>query len=241
MTTTTAAPKLAEDPLRDLLIHDIRTPLAAISGYVQLLLRRAVNDSPDIAGLADSLRRIEQAATRVGHLLDELSDSFPPPAAEETDRQRERIDLIQVAGHVAAECEAAALRKSRVVVLPAASELLGWWNSAGLERVLANLIDNALKYNRDDGSVVVSISDLDGWAVISVADQGVGIPAADLPSVFERGYRASNVARHWSGSGLGLAGAHEIVAAHGGTISLQSQLGSGTTATVRLPLGGPTR
>jgi hypothetical protein len=64
---------------------------------------------------------------------------------------------------------------------------------------------------------------------------------ANLPSVLERGYRGSNVARPWSGSGLGLAGAHEIVAAHGGTISLECQLGSGTTVTVRLPLGGLTR
>ena len=138
---------------------------------------------------------------------------------------------------MAEESHAAALGRSRVVVLPAVPELVGWWNSARLERLFANLIDNALKYNRHDRPVVVGIQRVDGCAVVSVADGGVGIPAAEQHRVFERGYRATNVARHFSGSGLGLAGAHQIVAEHGGTISLDSQLGIGTTVTVRLPLG----
>jgi two-component system sensor histidine kinase BaeS len=102
--------------------------------------------------------------------------------------------------------------------------------------MLANLIDNALKYNRQDRAVVVSIQHVDGWAIISVTDQGVGIPPEELPRVFERGYRATNVTGHFSGSGLGLAAAHQIAAEHGGTISLESQIGTGTTVTVRVPL-----
>jgi two-component system sensor histidine kinase BaeS len=106
--------------------------------------------------------------------------------------------------------------------------------------LLANLIDNALKYNRYERPVVVNIQPEDDVAVISVADGGVGIPAGELAHVFDPGYRASNVISHVSGSGLGLAGVHQIVVAHGGTLALDSQLGSGTTVTVRLPLGGPT-
>jgi two-component system phosphate regulon sensor histidine kinase PhoR len=105
--------------------------------------------------------------------------------------------------------------------------------------MLANLIDNALKYNRHDRPAVVGIEPVDGWAVVSVADRGVGIPAAQMPRVFERGYRATNVTKRFSGSGLGLAGAHLIVAELGGTISLVSQIGIGTTVTVRLPLEVP--
>jgi signal transduction histidine kinase len=129
---------------------------------------------------------------------------------------------------------------SRVVVLPAVPVLVGWRDPARLERMLANLIDNALKYNRYGRHVVVNIQPVNDWAVISVADGGVGIPAAELAHVFEPGYRGSNAAIHFSGSGLGLAAARQIVAEHGGTISLDSPMGSGTTATVHLPLGGAT-
>jgi signal transduction histidine kinase len=87
----------------------------------------------------------------------------------------------------------------------------------------------------------VSIQGIDGQAVISVADHGVGIPAGELPRVFEPGYRASNVASRFSGSGLGLAGAHQIVTEYGGTISLESQIGIGTTVSVHVPLEVPTR
>src|SRR6266851_7542838 len=96
MTTTTAATSPLNDarcpaaaareqatyPLRDLLIHDIRTPLAAISGYAQLLLRRTVTGNTDLPGLGDGLRRIEEAATRVGHLLDELTGVAPFAGAD---------------------------------------------------------------------------------------------------------------------------------------------------------------
>jgi signal transduction histidine kinase len=74
------------------------------------------------------------------------------------------------------------------------------------------------------------------WAVIRVRDCGLGIPAADLPHVFERYHRASNVAGQIGGTGLGLTGARHIVEQHGGTISLESEEGRGTTVTVRLPL-----
>src|SRR5712692_6212161 len=94
MTTVTREQTI--DPLRDLLIHDIRTPLAAISGYAQLLLRRTMTVNPNLAGLSDSLRRIEEAATRVRHLLDELTDVSPLADAGETDHTREVIDLVDL-------------------------------------------------------------------------------------------------------------------------------------------------
>jgi two-component system OmpR family sensor kinase len=245
MTTTTGAAyppahELVADPLRDLLIHDIRTPLAAISGYAQLLLRRTMTRNTDLAFLSDGLRRIEEAATRAGHLLDQLTCIPPLYGAEGTNRHGEMIDLVHLVKHMADDSHAAALGRSRVVVLPAVPDLVGWWNSARVERMLASLIDNAIKYNRHDRPVVVTIEQVHGWAVVSVADQGVGIPAAEMPRVFEPGYRATNVTKHISGSGLGLAGAHQIVADLGGTISLVSQIGIGTTVTVRLPLEVPT-
>jgi signal transduction histidine kinase len=121
-------------------------------------------------------------------------------------------------------------------VLPAVSELIGWWDSRRLERLVANLVGNALKYSPDEGDVLVTVQCVDDWAVVSVADQGMGIPAGELSSVFDRGYRASNVVGQFPGTGLGLAGACQIVAEHGGTITLESKLGLGTVVSVRLPL-----
>jgi signal transduction histidine kinase len=112
----------------------------------------------------------------------------------------------------------------------------GLWHLAHLERAISNLINNTLTYNRDDRPVVVTVQQADAWAIVNVADKGVGIPAAELPRIFERGYRASNVVGRYHGTGLGLAGVHHIVTEHGGTIVVESQIGVGTTATVRLPL-----
>jgi signal transduction histidine kinase len=235
----TADRQQAADP-REVLIHDIRTPLAAISGYAQLLQRRTGAGKSDVAGLADGLRGIEQAARRVRHLLDELTGSLPFPGAEGPNHQPKPIDLVGLAQGIAAESQAAALGRAQVVVLSPAPQLVGWWDSARLQSLLANLIDNALKYNRYERPVVVNIQPEDDVAVISVADGGVGIPAGELAHVLDPGYRASNVISQVSGSGLGLAGVHQIVVAHGGTLALDSQLGSGTTVTVRLPLGVPT-
>ena len=146
---------------------------------------------------------------------------------------------MQLARRVAADSQHASLSRCHVVVLPGVPELVGWWDPARLERAIANLIDNALKYNRDDRPVVVTVQQADAWAVVNVADGGVGIPAAELPRIFEHGYRASNVVGRFHGTGLGLAGVHHVVTEHSGTIVVESEIGIRTTATVRLPLEDP--
>ena len=111
----------------------------------------------------------------------------------------------------------------------------GSWDVARVQRVVANLIANAIKYSPSGGDVVVSVSVDGDSAVLTVRDEGMGIPAADLPRVFERFHRGSNVERI-SGTGIGLAGAKDIVELHGGTIEVTSVEGRGTTVAVRLPL-----
>ena len=114
------------------------------------------------------------------------------------------------------------------------------WDADRLTRVLENLVANAVKYSPAGSTVVVRVDFEEApngpLAVLSVADQGVGIPAADLPHIFERFRRGGNVAGRIAGSGLGLWGSQRIVAQHGGTITIDSAEGSGTTVTVRLPL-----
>src|SRR5262249_14012287 len=124
------------------------------------------------------------------------------------------------------------------------ARLIGSWDAVRLERVLTNLVGNAIKYSPDGGPVAIELaSEVDeqarGWAVIRVRDQGVGIPALDRPHVFERFRRGANVERHIAGTGIGLFGSRQIVEQHGGTISVESEEGVGSTFTVRLPLGAP--
>ena len=120
--------------------------------------------------------------------------------------------------------------------------IVGSLDAARLERVVLNLLTNAVKYSPAGGDVEVTLRAerrSDGnWAELTVRDSGIGIPAEDLPRVFERFYRASNVGEHLRGSGLGLAGARQIVEQHGGEIGVRSEPGAGTTFIVRLPLDG---
>jgi len=107
-----------------------------------------------------------------------------------------------------------------------------------MERVLQNLIGNALKYSPGAGQVRVSLGQHDGWASVSVADQGLGIPAEDLPHVFDWFRRGRNV-EHISGTGVGLAAAREVVRKHGGSLEVASRPGRGTIVSLRLPLAPP--
>jgi signal transduction histidine kinase len=93
-----------------------------------------------------------------------------------------------------------------------------------------------MKFTPMGGEVVLRIGREGAWAVLSVKDRGVGIPAADVPHVFERYWRGSNVTGRIAGSGLGLSGARGIIEQHGGSISVESAEGVGTTFTLRLPL-----
>jgi signal transduction histidine kinase len=224
------------DESRDLLIHDIRSPLAAISGYTQLLRRRAATSQLDVVRLMDTLQHIQAATSRIEGLLEQLAD---PPALNPRHMpacHRQPTELVELARRVAAASEAAGLGHCRVIVLSAVPRLVGVWEAALLERALANVIDNARKYNREDRPVAVTIRPTETCAVISVADQGVGIPASELARVRERGYRASNVRSQFPGTGLGLSGVREMVAEYGGTLDLSSAIGVGTTVTLRLPL-----
>ncbi len=115
--------------------------------------------------------------------------------------------------------------------------VIGTWDVGRVDRVVRNLLDNALKYSPGGGSITVSVSSEDDgrWAVLAVADQGVGIPADELPDLFEKYHRGSNT-RELRGTGLGLAGSRAVVEQLGGTITAESVIDKGSTFTVRLPI-----
>jgi two-component system sensor histidine kinase BaeS len=111
---------------------------------------------------------------------------------------------------------------------------------AQLGLLLSNLIDNALRHTPAGGTVRVRLDPAESRAVLQVADTGEGIPASELPRVFERFYRVDKArARRTGGTGLGLAIVRHVAEAHGGTVRVDSELARGTTVTVTLPLAGP--
>src|SRR5262249_40316336 len=121
--------------------------------------------------------------------------------------------------------------------------LIGDWDPVRLERVIANLLDNAIKYSPNGGTIVVTIRRDESagrpGATLAVADQGIGIPAEDVPHVFERFHRGQNVVGRFAGTGFGLAIARQIVEQHGGSITVASVEGAGTTFSIWLPLMPP--
>jgi signal transduction histidine kinase len=236
MMLTTDHSQTLEVPRADwaMLMHDLRNPLATVHGYTQLLLLNTAEQDSQTPGLGEGLRHIRDAALRLERLLDQLAavpelarDRAKPP-------QRGRTDLVQVARQIAAQSQPAADSRDRVMVVPACAELWGEWDLTALERVLGNLLDNALKYSAANRTVVVGIRSHGNRAVITVRDQGIGIPSAELPRVFELGFRASN-AGPGRGRGIGMTAVRSIVHELDGTISVDSHEGLGTTVTVEIP------
>lgn len=222
--------------------HDVKNPLTALRGRVALLRRRAAQlPEADALYFDTALARIDAMAVKITWLLNDLVDLAHLQAGKPLPLDRTPTDLVALARRVIEEHQRTTERHS--IRLEADEPALGGaWDAARLERVLDNLVGNAVKYSPEGGDVVLAVwreRDTSGeWAAFSVTDRGIGIPARDLPYVFDRFFRGSNVAG-LAGSGIGLASAREIVEQHGGTLAVQSQEGQGSTFTARLPLGIP--
>ena len=217
--------------------HDLKSPLTFIKGLASLRRRRAKATS-QTRPLLDALEQIESSAGRIARQLDELVDASRLDAGGSLELRREPIDLVALARQVTAEHQQTSERHD-MAVESTQPELVGLWDAVRLERVLRNLLGNAIKYSPGGGPVSVQL-DLEGGAsdgsvVVKVQDHGEGIPEQDLPHIFERFRRGENVSGRIPGTGIGLAGARQIVESHGGTIRAESRMGQGTTVTVRLP------
>jgi len=216
-----------------------------------MLKRRLKNLPPAEADrFAQSLDSIESVAVRMTRLISDLVDVAQLRVGQPLDLHYEVIDLMELARGVVAEAQQTTDHHSIQVVTPGPSagcagddgsstSLSGEWDRSRIERVLTNLLANAIKYSPEGGQILVEVtreeSEAGPHALIRVRDKGIGIPADDLPHILQRYHRASNVQGGFEGTGVGLATANQIVEQHHGTISVESQEGSGTTFTVRLP------
>ena len=216
--------------------HEFRTPLTSINGNVEVLLDGDAGELPDLA--VRMLRTIENNGARLQDLVDDMLTVSRLEAGEAATR-----NPIYVSGLVTrAAALVAPIARNRGVDLRTECDnfaLVVDADGTQLERALVNLVDNAVKFTASGGTVVVGAEGPtpEGHIVIRVSDTGMGIPAADIPRLFTRFFRASNVQdAAIPGVGLGLSITHRVVLAHEGTLDVDSTLGRGTTMTVRLPV-----
>ncbi|MBI4606086.1 MAG: HAMP domain-containing histidine kinase [Planctomycetes bacterium] len=221
--------------------HEIKTPVTAIRMLSEVL----AHDAPDAAKASRYARLLAAESGRLSQLVENLLDLSRPARAGEA-LALEPVDLAAVARRVA-EGAAAIAREEGVAfrlegVPPeggdgsAVEAVVAVADPAAVERILSNLLDNAIKYRRAEGpEVVLSLAAGPGEARIAVRDNGVGIPRRDRERVFEELYRVRYDDYAVKGSGLGLAIARRLARKLGGDIELESREGEGSTFTLRLP------
>jgi PAS domain S-box-containing protein len=218
--------------------HDLMNPLAVVRLQVQSLTRSSRIRAIDQERLLQGLEAIGNASERIQAQLEELQDAVRLRAGHPLELRAEPVDLVVLAREAVATAQATTYHHIAIDASPA--EIMGIWDPRWLRRVLDNLLSNAIKYSPGGGHIALNLAteerDDGQWAVLEVRDTGVGIPAADLPYIFDRYRRGSNVRTHIHGAGIGLAGVRQIVEQHGGAASAESDEGRGSTLTVRLPL-----
>jgi two-component system OmpR family sensor kinase len=208
--------------------HELRTPVSVILTQAQT----ALNRNREAKDYKQTIEACQRAAQRMRRLIGSLLELARLDAGQEQmkrlcfDLSKMVADSVELIHPLAEECGIKLISELSPVEIAGDSERL--W------QVMTNLLTNAIEYNHDGGEVKVTLKLEGGMAVLTVSDTGQGIPAEDLPRVFERFYRADK-SRSSGNAGLGLAICKSIVAAHGGNIEVESKENAGTTFTVRLP------
>jgi two-component system phosphate regulon sensor histidine kinase PhoR len=211
--------------------HDLRSPLTAILSYVHLTEQAGPLDAMQ----QEFLARVRNSVLSITHLLTDLLELSRIEAG--LDGQHKPVHLEPIIDDVVEEFRPQADRKRQTLQThtPApVSRVLG--SPMRLRQVVANLAGNAIKYTPEDGKITLSLSEEGGQVVLRVSDNGIGIPPADQPHIFEKFYRASGPAQEQDGTGLGLSIVKTIIDAHGGRIWVDSRAGEGTTFTVVFPV-----
>jgi signal transduction histidine kinase len=214
--------------------HELKTPAASIQAAAETL-RQAATDDPD--AVAHFSAQIERQAVRLSRIVADLLDLSRLESGSELS---ERVPLHALVREEAQRAHDQAWETGLSLDVRAEGDV--WVDGAArdLSLLIRNLIDNAIRYTRPGGSVTVRVTSDGDDAVLTVSDTGIGIPAKDLPRVFERFYRVDRArSRETGGTGLGLSIVKHVAENHGGTVDVRSELGRGTTLTVRLP-GRPT-
>jgi two-component system CheB/CheR fusion protein len=211
-------------------VHELRNPLTAIKGYAQVMKRRMTASEK---ALATILEQAQQLSRLIDDLLVSSGSGIVQPRLEPRP-----MDLIALARESAEQAQL--LGPGHLIRLEVTEERLeGLWDAGRLGQVFANLLGNAVKYSPAGGEIVVRIQDLGPTVRVSIEDRGTGIATDALPRVFDQFYRVAATTSHVPGLGLGLHVCQALVEAHGGSISVQSDLGVGSTFAFELPRVAP--
>ncbi|GAA3137062.1 hypothetical protein GCM10010466_29860 [Planomonospora alba] len=230
-----------KDDLMALVSHELRSPIGAVRGYVEMLL-----DDPSLTGERRPLAGvIDRESAHLQRLIDDLLDLARFEAGRAVLDPRP-LCLARLVRTAADAHRPAAARKGLGLTVDAPEDLPVRADPVRLRQVLDNLLSNAVRYTPEGGSVLVTADRRGGGdggeAVVTVADTGIGIPAEQYPRLFTRFFRASTARRAGiEGTGLGLAVTKAVVQAHGGTVTAAPRAGGGTVFTVRLPAEPPGR
>jgi PAS domain S-box-containing protein len=222
----------------DMVSHELRSPLSSIRQQVSLVVDKIVGEINEKQNqiLSRVQKRIDGLIGMINNLLD-----LSRIEAGRLVQQKEKIDLADIIkGVLELMAEEAEKKRLNFEVNIDPQLPLIYADPQSMETVIANLVSNAIKYNREDGKVLISAQKRGDFVEIKVADTGVGIAKADLPRVFDKFFRIrTEYTRKVVGSGLGLPLTKAIIEAHLGSITVKSEPGKGTEFTVLLPRGTP--
>jgi len=217
--------------------HELRTPLTVMRGEIDVVLNRPRSKD-------EYTRVLRELGTDVDRLTEMANDLLMLARADASKLplQLGAVSAARLLQAVAEEMRPLAEERGITLLERADETLTLWADEDKLLHVLFNLIENALKFTPRDGTITLSAARDNHHAVIAVADTGIGVAAEHLPHLFERFYRVDEAhASHTGGAGLGLAIAHALVVAQGGTITAHSVVGQGTTFTIRFETQRPDR
>jgi signal transduction histidine kinase len=216
--------------------HELKTPAASIRALAETLVEAADSDPVAIPRFA---MQLELEAVRLSRVVSDLLDlSRLEVGTEETGR----VAFADLVSDEAERFRGRAEEASIKLTVAADDSLRVPGSDRDFRLLIRNLVENAIQYTRPGGTVDISVRSDADEAVLTVRDTGVGIPSRDQGRIFERFYRVDRArSRETGGTGLGLSIVKHVVENHGGSVSVESTLGEGSTFTVRLPIGGKDR
>ena len=217
--------------------HELRTPLSILRGYIEVLLDEPETPSEELARI---LSIMERHSKRLQRLVDDLLSLAQLESSQAT-LELSDVRVDELFNNLIRDWKEKLAAKNLKVIVDLPPEALTLRaDGTRLEEVLYNLLDNAVKFSRENGQIHLRATSRGSDMVLSVADSGFGIGKAHLPRIFERFYRADKArSRELGGTGLGLAIVKHIAQLHGGRVEAESELGRGTTIRVVLPLRSP--
>jgi signal transduction histidine kinase len=232
----------ARDELIAMVSHDLQNPLTTLLGQAQLIRRRMTNFDGDTLRVGRGIEAIERAALHMRSQILTLLDGIRARAGQPLLLQRSLVDMVALIKTVVNNLSQTA-HHHRFQIDYSDEVIMAELDLVRMERVLENLLANAVKYSPDGGVIRIRLATITeaetGYVMLQVQDQGIGIPADELRSIFEPFKRAANARDHIEGTGLGLASVWQIVQSHGGQVRVESTLGQGSTFILTLPLVSP--